>query len=147
MSEILSVLNDFANQISGLPFGTIGQYAAASGALAAVTTVPYRYLKKYTDHYKFHVQIVLAIGGTLIATAHYLLTTPTTDSGIIWLQGLAMAAASQPIYIVGKAAVLNFLAGVAKAQALKLQAQSAAVPYGGLPLSSTQPQEVSDFSH
>jgi hypothetical protein len=137
MSDLIGTANHIAQNLQGLPWGDIGSYVGASGILSVVLIKPYKWIKKYFDHHKEVMTIVIGVGGILLAAAHYLLTTPTQEPNIIVMQGLVISFLSQPFYKIILKPLTGFLvAKIVEAETIKAQAQTAIVPASGLPLPS-----------
>jgi len=142
LTTILSILNYLARHV---PWDAI----LASGILAPLLLIPKRIVKKNFIHNQQVMIIVVGIAGLLVAAGNYLMNTPTSNPSIIAIQGAAIAFMTQPIYFIVVKPLVRKISAIIAVEIAKAsvasEAQSAAVPAGGLPI--TRPQVIEDFSH
>ncbi len=124
MEQVISILNTIATNI---PWDLV----IASGILSPLLVIIKKWMHIQSE--KVMMSLVLLFG-VLGAAATYLLTVETADPSIIAVQGLMIAAMSQPIFfILVKPAATWLSVEFAKARAWDAEVKSAAVPSGGLP--------------
>lgn len=144
--EYVEIARDALNWLAvTLPWDVIIESGALSGALAVLLVGPYRIVKRYFEHYKEVMTIVVGVGGVALTFGQYLLSTPQYAPQLAVLQGLAVAYGSQPFYkIVLKPLWMATTRAITKKvveynQALS-QPQVALEPAGGI-----KGLEINDF--
>lgn len=97
MSLVSTITNTAIHQV---PWGTIGQYIAASGVLSALLIAPYKYIKKWFVNHSAVMSLVTVVLGMGAALVHYVMTDPAYAPGIAVLQGFSLTAGAKIFYDV-----------------------------------------------
>jgi hypothetical protein len=129
MEQVLSTLNTISQAI---PWDLV----MASGILSPAVLLVKKWLHLQSEKVMMTLVLVLSMIGSAVT---YILSTNSADPSIIAVQGLMVAAMSQPVFfLVVKPFSVWFGGELAKARAFDAEVKSAAIPASGLPVSNQQ---------
>lgn len=124
MEQVLSTLNTIA---AAIPWDLV----AASGILSPVVLLIKKWLHLQSEKVMMTLVLVFGMVG---AAATYFIGAKFSDPSMIAVQGLMVAAMSQPFYyLVVKPFSTWFGGELAKARAYDAEVKSAGIPAEGLP--------------
>lgn len=128
MSDILVATLNVINWLAvNIPWDLV----LASGVLSPVLLAIKKWRHIQSEKVMMSLVLVVSIAG---ATASYILSSTSDLPTVIAIQGLMVAAMSQPwYYIIYKPATKWLSAELAKAKAFDAEVKSAAIPAAGLP--------------
>ena len=145
MSDVLHTILNFLNNVPSNVWGYIITIVVAAVPTSWFVQL-YKKWRGVKDREKFMVFVTIA-GSMLASALAYLHSTPEFAPWFIAVQGWLVFATTQPVYYLfvkplwGKLSV--YFAGKIAEYATTVEAKNAAVPAGGLPV-TTAP--VEDFS-
>lgn len=126
--DALHIANTIA-KVGQHVFEVIIPYIAASGVISTLMVAPYKYIKRWFEHHKTIMILLIGVVSLVVANVVYVFRTPSSDPGIAQLQGLTIAFVTQPIYLIvikplGEALRRRLLASAA----LEAEVKSATAP-------------------
>lgn len=142
MNDVFNKLNELATII---PWTDVLEFLAISGILSLVLVPVYKLVKRWFEHNKGVMRVIVTISGLGIAFGQYMIETQPQSPAVVAYSGLAIAFTSQTFWHVAKACVAILMREVAKAQAFDVDVKSAALPTGVQDIKTSLPG--AEFDH